>query len=283
MAREIRTIVDGLSFAEAPRWRDGALFIADMHANRILRIGDGGAIEVVVQHDRPLSGLGWLPDGRMLIVSMEELKILRQETDGRLVDHADLSGVAVFQANDLVVAKDGTAYASNFGFQLHPLGVPQTTSLPCITPDGKVSAATDDLWFPNGMAITPDGRTLIVAESFASRLTAFDIGVGGALSNRRIWAALQDGEYPDGMCLDEEGAAWVALPMQQEFIRVREGGETVERVKGDRTALACMLGGPDRKTLFMMSSTEIEADKCKAALGACVTATEVDVAGAGLP
>jgi sugar lactone lactonase YvrE len=283
VTRTIRTILDGLSFAEGPRWRGGALYMADMHGNRVLRVGNDGDYGIVAALDGPVSGIGWLPDGRLLIVSMNDRRLMRQESDGRIVLHGDLNGVADWHANDMAVAADGTAYVGNFGFSLHPPGDFRSTSLAMIRPDGTVTAAADELWFPNGIAISEDGRTLIVAESGAFRLTAFDIASDGTLSNRRVWAQLDGGQSPDGICLDAEGAAWVALPTQKVFIRVREGGEVVETIPAPLIALACVLGGPERRTLFMMSAAHTDPADCRADLTGTVTATQVEVGGVGFP
>jgi sugar lactone lactonase YvrE len=283
VTRNIRTLVDSLSFAEAPRWRSGALYMADMHANRVLCVGSDGKVDVVAKLDGPVSGIGWLPDGRLLVVSMNDRRLMRQELDGRVVLHGDLNEVADWHANDMAVAADGTAYVGNFGFSLHPPGDFRSTSLAMIRPDGTVTAAADELWFPNGIAISDDGRTLIVAESGAFRLTAFDIASDGILSNRRVWAQLEAGQSPDGICLDADGAVWVALPTQRAFIRVREGGEVVETITIPLIALACVLGGPERRTLFMMSSAHTDPADCRAHLTGTVTATEVEVGGVGFP
>ena len=281
--RSLTTLVDGLAFAEGPRWHDGALFISDMHGHRVLRIDEGGDVAVVATCDGATSGLGWLPDGRLLVVEMERRRVMRLEPDGRLVQHADLSGIATWHANDMIVAADGTAYVGNFGFSLFPLGELRTAAVARVTPDGRASVGADGLLFPNGLAITPDGATLIVAESAAYSLTAFTIAADGTLADRRVWAAFPDDEAPDGLCLDEEGAAWVAIPHKKKFVRVREGGEILETIAVDDVALACVLGGPDRRTLFLLTSREIEPEKCLSALGARVLVTRVEVTGVGRP
>lgn len=281
--RQLRTIVDGLVFAEGPRWRDGALYLSDMHGGRVLRIEADGAMTTIVQIEDATSGLGFLPDGRLLVVSMHARKVLRLEPDGQVVEHADLNDIATFHCNDMVVAEDGTAYVGNFGFPLFPMGEPRTAAVARITSDGQATVGAPDLWFPNGIAITPDGRTLIVAESAGFCLTAFTIAADGTLSDRRVWAAMAAGHAPDGICLDEEGAAWVAIPHMRCFIRIREGGEVLETISVEDFALSCGLGGPDRRTLFMATSREIDPDKCLAEPGASVLATEVEVPGAGRP
>lgn len=283
LAREVRTIMGGLAFAEGPRWHDGALYIADMHGHRVLRFEAEGAPKVVAQFEGPVSGLGWLPDGRMLVVSMNDRRLMRREADGSIGVHADLSDIATWHANDMAVAADGTAYVGNFGFSLHPLGTPCSAVLARVSPQGAASAAADELWFPNGIAISAGGRTLIVAESGAFRLTCFDIGPEGTLSGRRVWAQLRPGQSPDGLCLDAEGAAWVALPNDKAFIRVREGGEVVETIDVADAALACVLGGPNRRTLFMTMSRELEPDRCRADPSASVMAADVEIAGVGTP
>ena len=282
--RTLTTLVSGLVFAEGPRWHDGALHISDMHGRRVLRLDEAGGYEVVATiSEGATSGLGWLSDGRLLVVAMEPRKLMRLEPDGRLVEHADLSAVATFHCNDMVVAADGTAYVGNFGFSLFPLGEPKPAILARVAPDGTVSAAADGLWFPNGLAITPDGRTLIVAESAGFCLTAFTLGADGALGERRVWAPLGQGHAPDGLCLDAEGAAWVAIPHDKTFVRVREGGEVVETIAVEDTALACVLGGEDRRTLYLCTSRELEPDRCLASPSASVLTTRVEVAGAGRP
>lgn len=280
--RSIRTVVDKLVFAEGPRWHEGALYISDMHGQRVLKL-DEGAYEVVAQIDDATSGLGWLPDGRLLVVAMQGRKVMRQERDGRMVEHADLNDVATFNCNDMIVAAGGTAYVGNFGFPIFPLGDPKPAKLARIAPDGTVSVAADELWFPNGIALTDSERTLIVAESAAFCLTAYTIGVDGELSDRRIWAALGESNAPDGICIDSEGGAWVAIPHHKKFIRVLAGGEVTETIEVADHALACALGGPDRRTLYMTTSLELEPEKCLSNPTASVLASQVDLAGSGNP
>ena len=281
--RTVRTVIDGLAFAEGPRWRHGALYISDMHGRRVLKIGEGGEAETIVQLDDATSGLGWLPDGRLLVVAMQGRKVMRLEPDGTLAVHADLGQIATFHANDMIVAPDGTAYVGNFGFSIFPLGDPCAATLARVAPDGTVSVAAEHMWFPNGIALTGDGQTLIVAESGAFCLTAFTVGADGALSDRRVWAQLEQGAAPDGLCLDAEGAAWVALPHQNRFVRVREGGEVVDTLTVRDHALACVLGGPDRRTLYMAVSPHLEPEACLVDPAASVLAAEVDTPGEGRP
>lgn len=283
--RRIETLATGLIFAEGPRWRDGALYFSDMHGRHVMRIPDGQPLEIVATLEDATSGLGWLPDGRLLAVAMESQKVMRVEADGRIVEHADLSAVASHNANDMVVAPDGTAYIGNFGFSLFPLGELRTTVLTRVSADGSVDAAADGLLFPNGIALSEDGKTLIVAESGNCCLTAFTVGSDGELTDRRVWASLGDGHAhaPDGICLDAEGAAWVALPHSHKFVRIREGGDILETIEVADFALACVLGGADRRTLFMAVSAELEPSDCISKPSASVLSTRVDVPGSGRP
>lgn len=284
ITRKILTVIAGISFGEAPRWHDGALYLSDIHADRVLRVNPAGTFEVVAQLQKPVSGLGWLPDGRMLVVCMHERKVLRQESNGSMIEHADISSVATWYANDMVVAADGTAYVGNFGFQITPVRAqPCTAAIACITPAGDVSVAAEGLWFPNGMVISPDGHTMVVAESAARRLSAFDITQEGSLVNPRVWGQMGPNELPDGICLDAEGAIWVASPPTREVLRMREGGEILERIEFEQEAIACMLGGPDRSTLFILTAASRDPEWCRRNHTARVLAVQVDVPGAGWP
>lgn len=281
--RELKTIVSGLAFAEGPRWHGGALFFSDMHGRRVLRLAEDGRLETIATLDAATSGLGWLPDGRLLVVAMEPRKLMRLEPDGRVVEHADLSAIATYHANDMIVSPEGVAYVGNFGFSLFPVGEPRMATLARVSPQGEVSAAATDMFFPNGIALSEDGGTLVVAESARFQLTAFTIGPNGELSDRRSWAALGEGSAPDGLCLDQEGAAWVAIPHQHRFVRVREGGEVLETIPTEAHPLACVLGGRERRTLHMAVSHELEPQACLANPSASILSTEVEVPGAGRP
>lgn len=282
MTTRPRTLLDGLAFPEGPRWRDGELYFSDMHAHEVVALTPDGTRRTVYRHDAPVSGLGWLPDGRMLVVSMGDRRLLRLEPDGRAVAHADLSVVAAHNANDMVVDARGRAYVGNFGFAF-PGGEPTPARLARVDPDGAVHQAADGLMFPNGCVITPDGATLVVAESFAARLTAFDVAPDGTLTNRRLWAQLEGGAVPDGICLDAEGAIWVASPSTNEALRIREGGQVLDRVSADQGVFACMLGGDDRRTLFLATAADSDPAACRAARTGRIEATRVDIPGAGLP
>ena len=282
MAPDLHTILDGRAFLEGPRWRDGALFVSDMHAHEVLRVTMDGASAVVVALDGPPSGLGWLPDGRMLIVSMDDRRLLRLENEVP-VAHADCSAVAPNEINDMIVDDRGHAFISQFGFDFHGGGKLRAAPVLRVDPDGAVHEATDGLRMANGMVITADGRTLVAAESAGRRLIGFDLDEDGSLSNQRVWADLPDGDYPDGICIDAEDAVWIAGPASDRFVRVREGGEVagVVDVPG-RHAIACAIGGDDGHTLFMCTSpTQGEPDKSRATRGAKVETTRVEAPARG--
>lgn len=228
------------------------------------------------------SGLGWLPDGRLLVVSMTDRRLMRLDPAG-LTEVADLSKLATFHCNDMVVDALGRAYVGNFGFD----NVKEQELVPArlilVMPDGTTRVVAEDLHFPNGCVITPDGRTLVVAETYGARLTAFTIAADGSLSDRRIWANIP-GTTPDGICLDAQGAIWVASPISREVLRVREGGEVTQRTPTTGQAIACMLGGPDGKTLFvLMSKLKFNAEQSRDALAGSIATMRVEVAGAGRP
>jgi sugar lactone lactonase YvrE len=288
---EATLLVDGLYFGEGPRWHDGKLWLSDFHDHAVKTVDPHGNVEVMVEVPGMPSGLGWLPDGHLLVVSMTDRRLLRIEAEGP-VEHADLSGVATFHANDMVVDALGRAYVGNFGFDLDEAlltrGVEQvihdhaTAALARVDPDGSVHVAATDLHFPNGSVISPDGRTLIVAETLGFRLTAFDIAPDGSLSNRRIWADLGD-RVPDGICLDAEGNVWVANPLAPECFLVAEGGAIIDLVTTDQPCYACMLGGPDGRTLFMCTAQTSVAELARQNRTGHVLTARVAVGHAGLP
>ncbi|SRR5579885_702789 len=277
----LKTLAQGLCFPEGPRWHDGKLFFSDMHDSKVKTVDLAGRIDVVCEVPNLPSGLGWLPDGRMLVVSMRDRRLLRLEA-GALKPHADMSALAPFDCNDMVVDAQGRAYVGNFGFDLHKGEKPRSTTMVMATPDGKARIVAEDLMFPNGAVITPDGKTLIVGESFGSRLTAFDIAADGSLSNRREWANIAQ-YVPDGICLDAEGAIWVASPTRSEVIRVKQGGQITDHIKVATDTFACMLGGPDRRTLFVLTSETSDPAKCRSNPSGRIEITEVQVPGAGFP
>jgi len=273
-------LIDGLRFPEGPRWHDGRLWFSDMHSQQVLAVDPEGSTETIATVPQDPSGLGWLPDGRLLVVSMRDRRLLRLDPEG-LVEHADLSAVASFHCNDMVVDARGRAYVGNFGFDLHGGEQPVATTLALVDPDGRVRVAAENLRFPNGTVITPDGRTLIVGESFGACLTAFDIAEDGSLGGRREWARMT-GAVPDGICLDAEGAIWAASPVGGGVLRLLEGGEVTHRVEVEHEAFACMLGGPERRTLFICTSANSDPDQTAVRSGR-IERVEVDVPGAGLP
>jgi sugar lactone lactonase YvrE len=279
--RTLKVLIDGLAFPEGPRWHDGKSFFSDMHAHQVVAVDMAGKREVICEVPNRPSGLGWLSDGRMLVVSMTDRKLMRLDRDGLKVA-ADMSRLAPFDCNDLVVDARGRAYVGNFGFDLHKNETPRGTTLVMVAQDGVARAVAEDMMFPNGMGITPDGKTLIVGETFGRRLTAFDIDADGSLTNRRLWADLGK-SLPDGICLDAENAVWVACPTSSEVIRVKQGGEVVERIKVETDAFACMLGGPDGRTLFVATAPNSDPEKCRETRGGRIETTQVEVPRAGLP
>ncbi|KRB30717.1 gluconolaconase [Mesorhizobium sp. Root695] len=248
-----RVVTAGLAFGESPRWHDGRLWLCNWGTGEIVAVDADGNREVTLTVPAVLPySIDWLPDGRLLVVSGREGLLLRQEAHGALVIHADLRPLSKSPWNETVVDGRGNVYV-NGGGPAPASGEhfgPGTIVL--IGPDGAVRQVAENIAFANGMAVTPDNRTLIVAESHANRLTAFDIAADGSLANRRVWADL-DG-YPDGICLDAEGAVWYADVPNKHCVRVREGDEVLQTVTVDRGCFACMLGGTDRKTLFILAA-----------------------------
>ena len=280
---------EGLYFGECPRWHDGRLWYSDFYDHAVHALAPGGADERVVEVAGQPSGLGWLPDGSLLIVSMLDRRVLRLGVDGSLGGHADLAEWALFHCNDMVVDAVGRAYVGNFGYDVFAFLAgepvePRPTVLIRVDPGGQVSVAADDLGFPNGTVITPDGGTMIVAESGTRRLTAFDISAAGGLSNRRVWADLEPHQIrPDGICLDASGALWVASPADMAAVRVAEGGELLDTVRFSQRCIACMLGGPDGRELFAMTApTSMPAEASASARGR-IESVRVGVGHAGLP
>jgi sugar lactone lactonase YvrE len=279
MAYEPTVLLDGLVFPEGPRWRDGKLWFSDMHAHWVMTVDMAGNAEKVVEVPQRPSGLGWLPDGRLLVVSMQDRRLLVMG-DGALRELADLTPHTSGDINDMVVDGKGRAYIGNFGGELSS---PQPTTLVMVTPEGQARVVADGLVFPNGTVITPDGRTLIVAETFGQRLTAFDVAEDGSLSGRRVWAELGEA-VPDGICLDAEGAVWVASPFTSDFRRVREGGEVIEAVPvPGQFAVACMLGGEDRRTLFLLIAETTMEQLAQGISNGWIETVRVEVPGAGWP
>jgi sugar lactone lactonase YvrE len=275
-----RVVVDGLAFPEGPRWRDGRLWFSDMGGQVVVVDEDGSARTVLDDiPGGPPSGLGWLPDGRLLVVATEGRTVLALGSDGSLTRHADLSGVASYGCNDMVVGAAGRAYVGSC--DLAGIPRPATSELVIVHPDGQVEVGDPAMRFPNGSVITPDGRTLIVAETFGQCLTAFTIDDEGRLGDKREWAAVPL-TSPDGICLDEEGCVWFADAAGNACVRVAEGGEVRDRVETDQAVFACTLGGPDGRTLFALTSTFPIGDARRSRPGRIV-AYEVTVPGSGSP
>ena len=275
------TLLEGLTFPEGPRWRDGRLWFSDFYTHRVIAVDPEGRAETVAEVPQQPSGLGWTPDGHLLIVSMLDRRLVRLE-GGDLHTVADLSRIATGPCNDMVVDGEGRAYVGNFGYDRHR-GEPQRNAcIARVDPDGSVSVAAEDLIFPNGTVITPDGKTLIVAETRGNRLTAFDVMPDASLANRRSFAELE-GCLPDGICLDAEGAVWVTDAGGGPLLRVFEGGR-IERTipTGERNAYACMLGGDERRTLFLCTSTGSGPAMAEKRDGR-IEFFQVEVPGAGLP
>jgi sugar lactone lactonase YvrE len=281
--RTPETVLDGLAFPEGPRWRDGRLWFSDQHDRRVVAVDESGNAERIVEVPEQPSGLGWLPDGRMLVVSMLDRRVLRLE-NGDLVPHADLSAVAPAQCNDMVVDGHGRAYVGNFGFDMYAGERFAETNVVAVDPDGRVWEAASGLRFPNGTVVADGGRTLVVAESMGARLTAFSIGDDGTLSDRRVWAPLDaSGIAPDGICLDAEGAIWVADAFGRRCVRVAQGGAVLDEVRADRGTFACALGGAAGTTLFVCAAGTHVPSECREQRSGAVLAVEVDVPAANPP
>jgi sugar lactone lactonase YvrE len=249
---ELQTLLTGLAFGESPRWHNDRLWFSDFGAQEVITVEPQGKKEIIARISGTPMGLGFLPDGRLLIVSMRDAQLLRREHNGTIVTHADLSHLSRYPWGDMVVDGRGNAYIGNLGFNF-PGGEFAPGTLALVTPDGQARTVADGCAFPNGIAITPDNSTLILAETYGHHLTAFDIDASGNLSNRRIWADLGNA-YPDGICLDAENAIWYADVPARHCVRVRQGGEIIQTVDLDRGAFACALGGTDLKTLFVMAA-----------------------------
>ncbi len=275
-------LATGLRFGEGPRWHNGELWFSDMHAQQVMRLASDGSLHVVVSVPQDPSGLGWLPDGQLLIVSMRDRKLMRWN-GSTLMEHADLSELARHPCNDMVVDSKGRAYVGNFGFDKWGGATPGNASLICVEPNGQSRLVADDLAFPNGVVITPDGKTLIVAESYGARLTAFAVQENGDLGSRRTWAELPHDGVPDGICLDSDGCIWSALPRSNECIRLREGGEITHRIGLDQGAFACMLGGPNGDTLYVLTAASSAPERCRAEATGRIEAFVAPSARAGMP
>jgi sugar lactone lactonase YvrE len=296
---ELTTLLEGGAFFEGPRWRAGRWWVSDFYRHRVITVGVDGREEHVMDVEGQPSGMGWLPDGSLLVISMKDHRVLRRSADGEVSVHADVSEFCGGPLNDMVVASDGRAYAGNFGFDLMGGGDPVPANLILIEPDGSSRVVAEDMLFPNGSVITPDGRTLIVGETAGARYTAFTISDDGSLSDRRVWAQvaptppittleetlgqLQFG--PDGCCLDAEGHIWSADEVGLRCVRLAPGGEIVAEIPMPEglDVFACMLGGDDGRTLLMCAAPDFHEQSRSASWDAVLLTTVVDVPHAGLP
>lgn len=290
-----RILRDGVFFGEGPRWHDGRLWYSDFYDHAVHAIDLDGNDERIVEVASQPSGLGWLPNGDLLVTSMLDRKLMRWN-GSELTVHAELGDHFTWHANDLLVDQQGRAYIGNFGFDyevfLEEHGIeglfadPESLStVMCrVDPDGTVSVASAGMIFPNGMVITPDGRTMIVAETLALRLTAFDIAADGSLSNRRVWADLSaEMAAPDGICLDAEGAVWIATALSPRLLRIGEGGVVLDEIATTMNTYACMLGGPDGRHLFAMTAPSSDSRLASVDRNGAIEVAEVAVAHAGRP
>jgi sugar lactone lactonase YvrE len=279
---------EGLSFGEDPRWHDGRLWYSDFYRHGIYSMDVAGDEQLEHFVLTQPSGLGWLPGGDLLCVSMTDYKVLRF-SGAHSFEFCDISDYCGFWANDMVTSASGVSYVGNFGFDLDTMlrdktlpTPPPTTNLVVISPEGEILQVVPDLAFPNGTVITPDGGTLIVGETMACRLSAFDVASDGTLSNRRVWAQLES-IYTDGMCLDDDGQIWLANAIAPQCLRVKEGGEITGVVTTTQISFACMLGGEDRRSLYVMTAPTSSRFRVAGELVGRIEMAEVDVPGAGLP
>jgi sugar lactone lactonase YvrE len=296
--RTLETLFAGGSYFECPRWRDDRWWVSDFYRHAVYTYDREGREQIVLEVEAQPSGLGWLPDGDLLVVSMKDHRILRRRADGSVETHADLSELATGHLNDMIVDRHGRAFVGNFGFDLMGGGHPAPASLVRVDPDGSAVVVAQDLWFPNGMMITDDG-TLIVAETFAARLTAFDFQPDGSLANRRVWAEVEPAPAPadteamlagvsfapDGCALDAEEHVWVANALGGPLCRIAPGGQIIEEIgiPEGLGVFACGLGGKDGRTLVACAAPDFHEQARAAAREAVLLTTTVDVPHAGLP
>jgi len=293
---KLKLLVQGGGYYEGPRWHDGRWYVSDFQRHGLFTVTEDGKETLLADFPHQSSGLGWLPDGSMLIVSMKDHRLMRRLANGTLEEYADLSKFGEGHLNDMVVSAAGHAYIGQFGFDIDGGERPKKTTLLRVAPDKSISVAADELFFPNGTVITPDGKTLIVGEALGGRYTAFTVDNDGSLRDRRLWAEVGPmpvlGEFaetmsqlkatPDGCCLDEDGGIWMSDPINRRVARVLEGGEITDVIMapGDLYFWACMLGGPDRCTMIISCAPGF-LDHGRGA-GKLYT-VRVDIPGAGLP
>lgn len=276
------TLLGGLAFPEGARWHEGSLYFSDMHDGIVWRLTTAGDATKILELPALPSGLGWLPDGTMCVVSMEDRRLLRLTPDGPRV-LADLSGVSPYVINDMVIDRAGRAYIGTFGCDFNNGDPPRPTQVFCVHPDGRIVIAADDIRFPNGSVITDDGGTFIVAETFGECLSAFDIAEDGTLGNRRVFGGFH-GLVPDGICLDADGGVWVACLGANRIIRMSDGGAVTDTIPlPGRDAYACMLGGADRRDLDICTARSYVPAETRAQRGGKIEVMRVAIPGAGLP
>ena len=305
MNSNFKLIADNLHFSEGPRWKDGKLWFSDFYHHAVMTADEMGNVEKIVDVPNQPSGLGWLPNGDLIIVSMLDRKLLKFK-DGNLTEHADMSKLTPFRCNDMVIDKNGNAYIGNFGSIHHGKDIKPTVLIK-VDSNGNSSIAASNLDFPNGTVITPDGKKLIIGETYAGRLTAFDLDTDGNLSNRRVWAHMMPNLFyystrimrllkitpkegkgipypvPDGICLDEKMGIWIASPTTSEVVRYTEGGKITDRITTPNRAYACMLGGSDGKKLFVCTADASEPEEAKAVKSGKIYSINVEHAKAGYP
>lgn len=296
--RDIKIVASGFTYLECPRWHEGRLWFVDFYTCGVYRLSSDGSVEKILHVEQQPSGLGWLPDGRMLVVSMKDRRVLRREKDGTMAVHADIWSKCGGHANDMVVAPNGNAYVGNFGFDLMGGADHKSTVLVLIRPDGSSQVVADGLAFPNGMAISPDEKKLIVNESFGNRISQFDIKPDGALGPRRDFANFGElGDepdlsvrlqrstiIPDGLALDAQGTVWFADTINKRAVRISEGGKILDEVSGGTDGIfAVALGGADGKSLFLCAAPDWDESARKAAREGRMLLTRVEVAHAGTP
>jgi sugar lactone lactonase YvrE len=298
-ARTLQTLLEGGAFFEGPRWHEGQWWLSDFYRHLVLSVTPSGEPREVLEVEGQPSGLGWMPDGSMLVVSMRDHRVLRWSAEAGVSEHADLSEFCGGHLNDMVVDAHGRAYVGNFGFDLMTGADPVPANLVRVDPDGAATIAARDLLFPNGSVITPDGRTLVVGETGGARYTSFTINDDGSLTDRRVWAQLAPtpelttfaetfGQLrvgPDGCGLDAENHIWCADEVNARCIRIAPGGEVVEEIAAPDGLdfFACMLGGEDGRTLLMCAAPDFAESNRTAAREAVLLTATVDVPHAGLP
>jgi sugar lactone lactonase YvrE len=283
MSHDVEVFHSGLDFGEGPRWHDGRLWLSDFFAHRVSSFDPTGNQRVEVELDDRPSGLGWLPSGDLLVVAMSTRQVRRVDDAGVVHLHADLSAVTTGPCNDMVTDAHGNSYVGEFGFDIDQPGAkPRAANLVLVRSDGAVEVAAAGLRFPNGSVITPDGTTIIVGESMGARYTAFRIEDDATLADQRVWAQLER-RGPDGCVLDAEGAIWMADAFGGGCIRLAEGGEILDEVTASQPVFACTLGGPDRRTLYLITAPQYGEEQCAGKGLGRIETTEVDVPGAGLP